>query len=56
MEEALALYDDRPDKRWGMTDCISFVVMRQRDLTVAVTADEHFAQAGFRTLMTIGGP
>ncbi len=52
LEEALTLYADRPDKEWGLTDCISFVVMRERDLTAAVTADEHFVQAGFRTLMT----
>lgn len=51
LEEALALYSERPDKRWGLTDCISFVVMRQRKLTAAVTADEHFVQAGFKTLM-----
>ncbi len=52
LEEALTLYADRPDKEWGLTDCISFVVMRQHDLTAAATADEHFIQAGFRTLMT----
>lgn len=52
LKEALALYADRPDKQWGLTDCISFVVMRQRDLTAAVTVDEHFAQAGYRMLMT----
>ncbi len=51
LEEALALYADRPDKEWGLTDCVSFVVMRQHDLTTAVTADEHFIQAGFRSLM-----
>ncbi|MGQ9871850.1 type II toxin-antitoxin system VapC family toxin [Leptodesmis sp.] len=26
--QALALYQSRPDKGWGLTDCISFVVMQ----------------------------
>ncbi len=52
LKAALALYVGRPDKRWGLTACIPFAVMRQRDLTEAATADKHFAQAGFRTLMT----
>jgi len=49
--QALALYQSRPDKTWGLTDCISFVVMRQQSLTDAVTGDRHFVQAGFRALM-----
>ena len=48
---ALALYRDRADKTWGMTDCISFVVMRDHNLSDALTADRHFAQAGFAPLM-----
>lgn len=55
LEEALALYAVRQDKRWGLTDCISFVVMRQQQVTAAVTADEHFVQAGFRILMGPAG-
>ena len=34
---ALRLYRDRPDKEWGLTDCASFVVMRERGLTAALT-------------------
>ncbi|WNZ46406.1 PIN domain-containing protein [Leptolyngbya boryana CZ1] len=49
--QALALYQSRPDKTWGLTDCISFVVMQQQNLTDAVTGDRHFVQAGFRALM-----
>lgn len=51
VEDALALYRQRPDKEWGLTDCVSFVVMRERGITDALTADEHFQQAGFRALM-----
>jgi predicted nucleic acid-binding protein len=47
----LDLFEARPDKAWSMVDCISFVVMKQRRLTDALTTDEHFHQAGFRALL-----
>jgi predicted nucleic acid-binding protein len=28
LDRAVALYSARPDKEWGLTDCISFVVMQ----------------------------
>ena len=31
-QRAYNLYRDRPDKEWGMTDCISFVVMGDQAL------------------------
>ena len=48
---ALALYRNRADKGWGLTDCTSFVVTRERGLTAALTADAHFRQAGCRALL-----
>lgn len=51
LTRALQLYNERPDKTWGLTDCISFVVMWEQGLTDAVTADMHFVQAGFRALL-----
>ncbi len=45
------LYRGRPDKEWSLTDCISFVVMRDEHLTEALTADRHFEQAGFKPLL-----
>ena len=39
------------DKEWGITDCISFVVMQDLGLVEALTTDEHFKQAGFRSLL-----
>ena len=47
----LDLYRARQDKKWGLTDCISFVVMRERGITDALTADKHFEQAGFNVLL-----
>jgi predicted nucleic acid-binding protein len=49
--EGFVLFRDRPDKFWGLTDCISFVVMRERGISEALTADEHFEQAGFVALL-----
>ena len=48
LKRAINLYENRGDKEWGLTDCISFIVMDDNDLTVAFTADDHFVQAGFR--------
>lgn len=45
------LYLRRPDKGWSLTDCISFVVMDDQELTDALTADHHFEQAGYSVLM-----
>lgn len=49
--QAHNLYINRPDKEWGLTDCCSFVVMQNDGLREALTADEHFRQAGFRALL-----
>jgi uncharacterized protein len=48
----LALFEARPDKDWSLTDCTSFVVMTEHELTDALTSDQHFAQAGFRPLLS----
>lgn len=47
----IELYASRPDKEWSLTDCISFIVMQDRQLTEALTGDHHFEQAGFRALL-----
>ena len=49
--QATHLYQSRLDKNWGLTDCISFIVMTQNNLQDAVTTDRHIVQAGFRALM-----
>jgi predicted nucleic acid-binding protein len=49
--EGWQLYSNRLDKDWGMIDCISFVIMQERNLTEALTSDHHFEQAGFKVLL-----
>lgn len=49
--QALALYEQRQDKSWGLTDCTSFVVMTENNINDALTTDEHFRQAGFNALL-----
>ena len=48
------LFIDRPDKTWGLTDCISFALMQERAIRDALSADRHFEQAGFRALLRDG--
>lgn len=45
------LHAQRPDKEWSLTDCTSFVVMKERGVEDALTSDQHFEQAGFRALI-----
>jgi len=49
--KAFDLFVSRSDKEWGMTDCISFVVMDEQGIREALTTDIHFKQAGFVALM-----
>lgn len=41
----------RADKNWSLVDCASFVLMQQRGVAEAFTADHHFEQAGFIRLL-----
>jgi hypothetical protein len=50
-EAGLHLHADRPDQTWSLTDCISFVLMKEAGSIEALTHDHHFEQAGFRALL-----
>jgi uncharacterized protein len=50
-ECGLQLYEQRLDKTWPLTDCISFAEMTEQKLTLALTGDHHFEQAGFTPLL-----
>jgi predicted nucleic acid-binding protein len=47
----LALHAERSDKSCSLTDCISFVVMRESDIRDALTHDQDFEQTGFNALL-----
>ena len=50
-ESALQSYRQAVDKSWSLTDCASFQVMEAEQMQAALTHDQHFAQAGFETLL-----
>ena len=49
--EAFDMYRRMPDKEWSLTDCASFVLMKQRGISEALAHDHHFEQAGFIALL-----
>lgn len=49
--EAMQLLSDRQDKTYSLCDAVSFVLMRQRGMTEALTTDRHFEQEGFVRLL-----
>ena len=56
IDEALTLHglkllNSRPDKTWSLCDAVSFVIMRDQNLSHALTTDRHFQQAGFVGLL-----
>jgi len=48
-EKALSLFKKRFDKSWGFIDCFSFIAMDDWGIKQALTFDEHFRQAGYKT-------
>ena len=49
--DAWRLLENRLDKTWSLVDAASFVVMKNRQITEALTTDHHFEQAGFTRLL-----
>jgi uncharacterized protein len=50
-EQAATFLIKHLDQSWSFTDCVSFLVMRKRRLSNALTKDQHFARAGFVALL-----
>jgi len=48
---ALEFHSRHQDKDWTLTDCASFLVMRERGIAEALTGDRHLEQAGFIALL-----
>lgn len=51
-DKAWGIYKKSRDKDWSLTDCLSFVVMRDEGIRQAFTTDRHFEQAGFVKLLS----
>ncbi len=49
--EAVELLTQKRDKTYFLCDAVSFVLMRQRGITEALTTDRHFEQEGFTRLL-----
>ena len=49
--KGLAFYENRSDKGYSMTDCISMNVMKAESLAKVLTNDRHFEQEGFTVLI-----
>jgi len=47
LNSAIEMYEIHQDKTWGLVDCLSFVVMKNQQISTALAFDRHFAQAGF---------
>lgn len=43
-------FEQHADKSYSLTDCVSFVLMRERGFNRALAFDKHFVQAGFTKL------
>jgi uncharacterized protein len=48
---AYRLSCEHADKQWEMTDCISFVVMRENGIKDALTTNQVFQQMGYCSLL-----
>lgn len=53
LREGLLLFEQRPDKEWSMTDCISMRVIHKYQVQDVLTSDHHFEQAGFQILLKL---
>lgn len=50
-DSAVKLYGSRMGKEWGVTDCLSFIVMEDKGIISALSTDEYFKQVGFQVLL-----
>ncbi|MCP4696870.1 MAG: type II toxin-antitoxin system VapC family toxin [Gammaproteobacteria bacterium] len=48
--EGWQFFQKSHDKTYSLTDCLSFIIMRQLDMDSALSFDKHFKQAGFMRL------
>lgn len=46
-KNAIKIFESYEDKTFSFTDCVSFAIMKQREMREAFTFDLHFDQMGF---------
>lgn len=51
LDRGVQRFRERMDKDWSLTDSLSFVVMKELNITKALAHDHHFEQAGFEALL-----
>lgn len=51
LEQALDLYERRPDKSYSMVDAIGMVICAERGITDVLSADRDFEQEGLTILL-----
>jgi uncharacterized protein len=51
--KGLSLYENRNDKEYSLTDCISMNVMKNESINEVLTNDHHFEQEGYSVLMAL---
>lgn len=49
-EKGFELYKKYQDKEWSLVDCISFIVMQEKEVSQVLAFDRHFVQMGFEIL------
>lgn len=49
--KGLALFEERADKSYSLTDCIAMSTMKELGIQEVLTNDRHFEQEGFVVLM-----
>jgi len=50
---ALTLFEKYADQDISFTDCLSFIVMQQRNIQKVFTFDKHFEYAGFEVIPSL---
>ena len=49
--KGLQRYENRPDKHYSLTDCVSMNVIESKGIREVLTHDHHFQQEGFTVLI-----
>ncbi len=49
--QGIDFYEQRADKHYSLTDCMSMLLIREQGISDVLTSDKHFRQEGFNVLM-----